>query len=396
MPIIEKFARSFFRVIISNPRIVLSGFLIAAGALGYQARHFEINASADTLLMKGDRHYIQTRVVNRRFSPQEEFLLIGYKPKNHPLFSEKTFKDLKELSEKLKKLDRVQSVRSILNVPILSNLEKRPTSSRFDGPASSESDIAEMTIEKQHFTVDEIKQVFGGHPLYEDLLINKDQTATALQVLFKRNKKIDQIQNRILDLQKKTLKGGLSRKDLEKIEQLKKKSAPIEKRYDQIRSSEIKEIRRIAAEYEQDAKIYLGGLHVLAYQLVRIIKHDLIIFGGAIAVMICLVLYWLFRKVRWVIIPVICCVCSVLSTLGLFGMLDLKATVISSSFISLQLILTLGITIHLIVQYREYCSEHPEWEQEELVTKTVLRKAGPCFYAGLTNMVGFASLTLAG
>jgi uncharacterized protein len=167
---------------------------------------------------------------------------------------------------------------------------------------------------------------------------------------------------------------------------------PIEKRLDKIRTSEIQTIRRILAGYEEDAEIYIGGLHVLGYQLIRIIKIDLIVFGGAIAMMVCLILFLLFRRLRWVIIPVICCGCSVLATMGLFGMLGLKATVISSSFIALQRILTLAIVIHLIVQYREFRASHPDWEQAELVTETLSRKAAPCFYAGLINLVGFASL----
>ncbi len=91
-------------------------------------------------------------------------------------------------------------------------------------------------------------------------------------------------------------------------------------------------------------------------------------------------------------IPVLCCACSVLSTMGLFGLLGLKTTVISSNFIALQLILTLAIVIHLIVQYREYSAAHPDWDQAELVRRDPARKARPCFYAGATTAVGFGSL----
>jgi hypothetical protein len=58
----------------------------------------------------------------------------------------------------------------------------------------------------------------------------------------------------------------------------------------------------------------------------------------------------------------------------------------------LQLILTLAIVIHLIVQYREFSGAHPHWQQEKLVEETLFRKAAPCFYAGITTSVGFASL----
>jgi hypothetical protein len=365
---------------------VLAVFLLFTGALGWQARHFEIDASADTLLMRDDPHYVQTRVINRRFSPQE-FLLVAYQPRDRPLLSRQTFTDLRTLSEKIRRLDRVESVRSILDVPLFT---------RTEGGLSSLEDPSEMSMEHRNYSIAELKKVFRGHPLYEDLLINREQTATALQVLFRSNKELEEIDSRIVDLQVKSLQEGLSADEERELSRLKARAEPIEKELDRIRTGEIETIRRILAEYGENAEIYLGGIHVLGYQLIRIIRNDLVVFGGTIGAMICLILLLLFRKVRWVVIPVVCCACSILATMGLFGLLGFKTTVISSNFIVLQLILTLAIVIHLIVQYREYSADHPDWEQAELVRQTLFRKAAPCFYAGVTTSVGFASLLFSG
>jgi hypothetical protein len=382
MSITERLLHFLIGFIVTHARMVLTIFLVLAGALGLQARHFEIDASADTLLVRDDKDYIQTQIVNRRFSPQE-FLLVAYKPKNRPLLSNHTFRDLKTLTKKLRQLDRVKSIRSILNVPLFSQIQ---------GGQPSLKDPSEWTIEQHDYSIEQIKKAFLGHPIYEDLLINKGQKATAIQVLFKNDEKLEKIRNRITDLQRKSLNGGLSVDEGKQLSRLKRQAGPIEKGLDRIRISEIETIRKIMTEYEDDAEICLGGLHVLGYQLIRIIKNDLIVFGSTIAAMICVILYLLFRKLRWVFITVLCCACSVLSTMGLFGLLGLKTTVISSNFIALQLILTLAIVIHLIVQYHEYCAIHPDWGQAELVRETLFRKAGPCFDAGITTAVGFASL----
>jgi hypothetical protein len=382
MPSTERLIHTLLGAIISHPRTVLAVFLLCAGALGWQARHFQIDASADTLLMRDDPNYLRTQVVNRRFSPQE-FLLVAYKPINRPLFSDRTFKDLKALRAQLRRLERVESVRSILNVPLFTPLE---------GGLATLQEPSQLTLEHQNYSMAQLKSAFRGHPLYEDLLVNKAQTATALQVLFRSNKELDGLNGRIVALQKNSRQNGLTPEEEKELTRLKKQAAPLEKELDRIRTAEIETIRGLISGYEKDAEIYLGGLHVLGYQLIRIIKNDLIVFGGAIAAMICLILFLLFRKMRWVVIPVICCGCSVLSTMGLFGLLGFKTTVISSNFIVLQLILTLAIVIHLIVQYREYSAAFPEWRQAELVRNTLFRKAGPCFYAGITTAVGFASL----
>jgi hypothetical protein len=368
--------------ILAHPRIVLAICLLGTAVFGWQARHFTIDASADTLLLQNDRNYIQTELVNHRFSPQE-FLLIAYKPKNQPLFSEQTFKNLRAISAALRRLDRVESVRSILNVPLFT---------RIRGDSALLKDLTGPTLESHKYSSSQLEKAFRWHPLYEDLLINRDQTATALQVLFRSNRELDEIKTRIITIQGKSLHGSLSDGEERELADLKRQANPIEKRLNQIRTGEIDKIRNILKEYQGDADLYMGGEHVLIHQLIRIIKNDLIVFGGAIAVVISLVLLLLFRRIRWVAISVACCGCSTLATVGLFGMLGLKTTVISANFIVLQLILTLAIVIHLIVQYREYIITYPHWQQAQLVQETLFRKAGPCFYAGITTSVGFASL----
>jgi hypothetical protein len=378
----ERLAHALLEAVIAHPVVVLVIFLLGTAALGWQARHFEIDASADTLLLRDDPNYLQTQVVNRRFSPQE-FLLVAYQPRNRPLLSEQTFQDLRTLSEKLRRLDRVESVRSILNIPLFPRIE---------GGLSALKDHSRWTLEQQDYSIAQLKEGFRWHPLYEDLLINREQTATALQVLFRSDKELDAIKDRTVALQEKSLRGGLSAEEERDLAGLKATAEPLEKKLDRIRTAEIEEVRRILADYKENADIYLGGVHVLGYQLIRIIQNDLILFGGAIGLAICLVLFLLFRRLRWVLVPVACCGCSVLATMGLFGLLGFKTTVISSNFIVLQLILTLAIVIHLIVQYREYSAAHPHWQQAQLVKETLFRKAGPCFYAGITTSVGFASL----
>ncbi|WP_049724004.1 efflux RND transporter permease subunit [Gilvimarinus polysaccharolyticus] len=370
------------RFLVEHHKLVLIAFTIITAALGYQALNFKIDASADTLLTKGNKLYLQTQVVNERFSPQE-FLLIAYQPKDHKVLSQKTFNNIAKLSAQLEQIERVESVRSILNVPLLS-LAK--------GGLSADSGAKKWTIEQSNFSPSVLKEVFTDHPIFEDLVINKAQTATALQVLFKPNKQLSDIDSKITALQEKALEHELSDNDQETLQTLQTKAAPLLRTLTQQRNQEIAKIRELIKPYEAESKIYLGGAHVLGYQLINIIKNDLSIFGGAIAGMICLVLFVIFGKTRWVLIPVLCCLSSVICTVGLFGLLGFKATVISSNFIALQLILTLAIVVHLIVQYREYSNANPEWQQKQLVIETFARKVQPCFYAGITTSIGFASL----
>ncbi|MCF7837618.1 MAG: MMPL family transporter [Candidatus Marinimicrobia bacterium] len=367
--------------IVRHPLYVLLYFLVAVGALGWQARKFRVDASADTLLMRGNRHYMQTQVMHQRFAPRE-FLLIAYAPTNHSVFSKQTFDDLKSIRGELRGLERVAAVRSLLDAPLLTLATGDLTT----------LDPSAWTVEQRSFSMETLRRALTDHPIYEQLLINRDQTAVALQVLFKADPELSRLEERITDLQRQALQGKLSPAKQRERRRLRREADPLYRRLDTQRRAEVSAIRKMLRPYEGRANLYLGGLHVVGFQLVRIIRNDLVVFGGAIAAMIAVILLALFRRIRWVVIPAVCCTCSLVATLGLFGMLGFKTTVISANFVVLQLILTLAIVVHLIVQYREYNRQHSDWEQPRLVTATLRRKAAPCLYAGLTTSVGFASL----
>lgn len=376
----------FIDLVVDRSQWVLALFVVIAGILAWQANRFELNASAETLLTKDNEIYLQTQLVNRRFAPQE-FLLVAYRPKTHDVLSEQTFTDLKAISSALIKLPRVESVRSILNVPLLSLAP---------GGLTADLDPDQWTIEANDFSIDQIRSALTGHPIYQDLLINKDFSATALQVSFQRDVPLERIENEMLDLQEKSSSSPLTATESQRLDQLKEQAEPLKKALDRARETEIKAIRTLSVEYQDRAEILLGGAHVLGYEMIQIITHDLIVFGIAIFIIICLTLALIFRELKWVVIPVICCVFSVLPTMGILALLDLKATVISANFIALQLILTMAIALHLIVQFIEEQDRDPDATTRELLKATLREKARPCLYAGITTSVGFASLLFSG
>tara|TARA_R100001143_G_scaffold31742_1_gene30793 strand:+ start:741 stop:3062 length:2322 start_codon:yes stop_codon:yes gene_type:complete len=340
------FRDSIVNLIIAQPLLILCLFLVLAGGLGWQAQNFEIDASPDTLLTRDNELYQQTQQVNERYAPQE-FLLLTYEPLNQQLYSDQTFDDILTIADDIMELPRVESVRHILNVPVFSGVE---------GVTELDADLSGLSIDPENYDSEALRDSFDNHPIYTNLLVNEDQTATAMQILFR------------------DVEGEYSQQELE-----------------QMRVDEVDRIRELTAPYAERASIHLGGVHVIAYQLINIISSDLIVFGLAIAALICVLLLILFRGLRWVAIPVICCACSVLPTMGLFALLGIKATVISANFIALQLILTLAIVIHLIVQYREEVTDD-SGDHKNRIRRTLQHKIGPCLFAGVTTSVGFASL----
>ncbi|WP_339767900.1 efflux RND transporter permease subunit [uncultured Paraglaciecola sp.] len=376
---------SLANMIIRHAKLILLLFVIGGGLAAWSAQQFKIDASADTLLIKNNKMFVETQVMNERFSPQE-FILVAYKPKDRPVFSQQSFNDIQQISSELKTLPRVAEVTNILNVPLLS----------LSGELDPDLKPDQLTWQANHYSADKMREVFTDHPLFTDLLVNKDQTATAMQIVFKPNTELRDIQSKIIGIQQKVLDGELSEQDEQRIDKLKRQAEPIEEQLKKTRQQEIKQIYQIIEPFKDDADLYLGGAYVLGQQMIDIIQSDLLVFGSAIGLAICLILFVLFRKIRWVVLPLLCCGLSVLLTVGLFGLLDFRATVISSNFIALQLILTLAVVVHLIVEFRQLEEQDSEASQQSLLRQTFINKFKPCLYAGITTSVGFASLLFSG
>ena len=135
---------------------------------------------------------------------------------------------------------------------------------------------------------------------------------------------------------------------------------------------------------------------MIANDVVSFVKSDLKVFGISILGFLNNNSFIIFRQIRWVILPIITCFFSVSITSGLFSIFNWEVTVISSNFISLQLILTMAITIHLIVRYRELIVLKKGVSQEKLLLFTVLQMLKPCFFTVITTIAGFSSLILSG
>ena len=358
-------------------------FTLLTAVLAWQAQYFEIDASADTLLVDNNKHYILTQLADQRYGA-EEFILIAFKPANTQLFSTPNLNALSKLGKEIAEISRVKQVKSIANVPI------------FTAAEVVSAEVKNLTWEKQKFDEKTLSLSLKKHPLYEGLLINKDQTALSLQVVFKSDQKVEQINHDIIDIKRHLLTRDLSEQELKSLEKLKQQQQKLNKKLEQTRIDEIEKIRAILLPYNKDGAFYLGGNNLLSYELIQIIKSDLVLFGSMIILVITVLLWFLFRRLSWVILPMVCCATSVVMTIGLLAALNFKVTVISANVFALQIILSLAMIIHLIVHYQELVVNHSEWAHKKLVLATIKQKIKPCFYAGLTTTIGFGSLIFSG
>lgn len=358
------------KVIFSYPLAVFAVLLAVLGFLGVQATKLEVDASSKTLVMEGDKDFAFTQKVAKRFHTPNS-LVIAFQPKED-LLSDKSLDAIESLTNELQKLEQINSITSILNVPLLISSDKPIKELIDDIPTLVTSDIDKSLAKKE----------FSKNPLYKENLVSKNFSTTAILLNLKEDS---------------TLKKLIQKKDA-----LQEGSAEFEKIQTQIKNHRdkerlenhlfIKEVRATLQEYKEHGKLYLGGVNMVADDLITFIKNDLVLYGSTLLLLLIIVLWLIFKEPRWVILPVVICLASIVATTGLLGLFGWEVTVISSNFIALQLIITISIVLHLIVRYRELALLHPKWNQEELVWETIKSKASPSFFAILTTIVGFSSL----
>ena len=372
--------RFFGRVILNRPTLIV--FMLLAGILflGYNAKNFRLDASAETLVLENDQDLQYSRVIDDRYGLQD-YLLMTYTPKGD-VFAEKTLANLRRLKDELEQLERVSSVVSILDVPLLQS------------PPVPIKELAGNIQTLELPTVDKslARREFKESPLYQNLLISPDLKTTALQIIFPKDTLYENLLNRRNYFRRKQAGSRLTEEEKTEFESV---SEQFQKHRDKMKSyrhQDIVAIREIMDKHRQEAELFLGGVSMIADDLISFIKKDLKVFGFGVLFFLIVTLGIIFRSIRWIFLPMLCCAFSVIAMMGLLGVFDWEVTVISSNFISLQLIITMAISIHLIVRYRELHFQHPESDQRKLVLDTACLMLTPCLYAALTTIVGFGSL----
>ena len=165
---------------------------------------------------------------------------------------------------------------------------------------------------------------------------------------------------------------------------------------DKINHETIIRIREILSKYSRYGSLHLGGVPMIADDMITFIKNDLIIFGIGVFLFLIIMLTIIFRKLRWVLLPLVSCFYAGLLMVGLLGLVGWNVTVISSNFISLMLIITMSMNVHLIVRYRQLRNDFPNYTQHELVLSTMSKMVWPCLYTALTTIMAFTSLVVSG
>jgi len=373
------FINQLYKKFLERPKLILVTLILIFSFSVYNAKNFQLDASADSLLLENDPDLNYLRSVNERYS-SEDFFVITYSPKKK--INEESLNELKKFVDEINNIKWVSKSISVLNAPLFE---------------SSDLPLIEKIKNIQYIVTPgiEINRALNelkNSPVYKKLIINEDGTTFGIVVYIKDNKEYLSALKTNKNFLDKQQNNKLSEKDLKDFEAHNKVLEKLKKEHNKNLESYNIEIRSHISKYKNIADINLSGIPMIADDLISFIKKDITVFGSGVFIFIIITLWFIFRDIRWVIFPLLSCLLSIAIMVGMLGYLNWKVTVISSNFISIMLILTMEINIHYVERYKQLQAEFPKKKENYLTYLTTTKIFTPILYAVLTTALAFLSL----
>ena len=373
----------YIELVFRRPLLVIALVLITAAGFGYYVQYFRLDASADSLMLEGDKDLEYSREINAIYGISES-VIIAYTPLNATLFSRPTLERMESLRQELLKIDRVSGVDSILNVPVF-----------LDTPLTGISEDY-LTLNDAEIDLDVAREELVNSPVFRNAVVSPDGETAGMLVSFEIDQRGRDLVDQRTELRSKETGGTLTAEESQVLADIEAEYAQYTITTSERQTDAIAQIRSILVNYRSDAQIFLGGAPMIADDLVTFVRDDLSSFSFGVLGFIIVALGLIFRKVRWVALPLVCCAVAGTVMVGVLGLMDWRVTVVSSNFISLLLIITISLTVHLTVRYRELRATRHFSSHEKLLQHAVLSMFKPCLYTGLTTAVAFGSLIVSG
>ena len=374
--------RFYSFLVFTKPYLVIAILLLLVGFFGWQTQNFRLDASADSLLLEDDPDLEFSREMNVRYGSSEA-VTVAYTPKGD-LFSREELNKLGALSEELLAIGRIESVDSILNVPI------------FEDTPLIEISEDYLTLADQDIDLVAAREEVTSSPVFRNAVISPDGQTAGMLVSFAMDETARDLIGRRTELRNKGRSEELSADETSELAKVEADYAVHSVLAGNRQHEIISAVRETLERYRGGAQIYLGGAPMIADDLVTFVQADLSSFSFAVVLLIIFALGLIFRKVRWVVLPLACCAVAGVIMVGMLGLMDWRVTVVSSNFISLLLIITISLTVHLTVRYRELRATRHYSDHDKLLRHSVLSMFRPCLYTALTTAVAFGSLVVSG
>ena len=373
-------SNAYQNIVIQKPKLIFTLLFLVLLSFGYFSKDFRLDASSDTLLLENDPDLNYLREVTKRYG-SKDFLVLTYTPEKE-IINDDTIINILNLRHDIQNLSWVHNVITIFDIPLLSSSDE-PLIERLKNYKT----LNHKDIDKKRG----FEEIINS-PVFKEFVISEDGKTTGIIVNLKSNEKLREFIEKKDYFYNKSTTESLNPEEKKNYSKFLNDFEIYKDSLKKQNHENILEIRNIIKNHQSSAKIHLGGIPMIADDMMTFIKNDIIVFGAGVFLFIVVTLWFIFRKILWIIIPLNSCFFSVLIMIGLLGLLGWKVTVISSNFIALMLILTMAMNIHMSVRYLQLRRDYPELSNSEAILQTSQKMFWPILYTVLTTICAFLSL----
>ncbi|MHC4598311.1 MAG: efflux RND transporter permease subunit [Planctomycetota bacterium] len=410
--------------VLRRPWLALLAVVIPIVVMASFLPGFELNVSSDALILEKDpalRIYDESRLV----FGSDDYVIIAFEADD--VFDEKSVRLIASLTRDLSAIEGVDRVLSLTSASLFTSPKRGSLLGVMmsgGDPITLDADACDRALARRELTESGI---------YADNLVTPDGTKTALLVYLLQRSEGHGLERRIHAIDRILAGGEGAEKALGALkkerEELRAKPSKEEARAAEIerllrgdrkdltawreetnarfqvivaerrtrREKVVGDIRKILAPYEAEGTTFhSSGLPVIFTDMMTYVRRDITLFGSLVAGFLVLVLGVVFRKLRWVVLPMAAGLGTVGLVLGTMVAAGIQTTVITSNLTSLLMILTMAHSIHFAVRADEEFALDATAPRRDRILRAVRHIGTPCFYIACTTAVGFVSLIISG
>ena len=360
-----------FKTILKYPKQILFCCILFFFISLFYAIKLPIDASSESLILENDKDFKIYEEILQDYQTKD-FLILAFIPKDGNVFSNHSLQILQKITQDIKKIPQVQDTLSILNAPLLKST-----------PNLELQEILKInpTLLSKQTDKNLAKTEILNHPFYTQNIISKNAKTAGILIYLKEDIKLKE-----LTQLKNTANTKEEKQNIQNLIHTHKQNSQIHN------AQTIQALKSLKEQYTAEGKVYLGGIMLIASDMIDYVKSDLITYGTALSIILALMLWIFFRHIYFVALSFCVCLFSLVVSSGIFSFFGYQITIVSSNYVSLLLIISVSLIVHLIVSYLEFYEKFPKASQKNLVYAVMLNKASPSFFAVLTTIIGFLSL----
>lgn len=355
---------------------VLLAFAAAAVAAGWFLPRTSVDASTRMLLDEKDpdlAYYNESRLL---WASDDEFAIFACR--RDDWFTPESLAMLRDIAADLQAVPHVSKVQSVFSVPLLRN---RKSPLPFPIPTS---------LDAKGVDVARAKEELLGHTLARGVFLSEDGRDAVLLAYLETVPELTELE--------REQDAATARGDLAKVAELEPRHEPLRAELRARRRAMVDGVRAVAAKWSPKLAepVALSGLPIINMNLIEHVSHDLDVFGVASFAIFVLAFALIYRRFRWVALPIATCVMPVVLVLGAMAFLGLRLTIITANLPLLIFVIMLPYTVYLVERYRERRARDPSEPHAETTAGAARDVWLPCLYSCTTTMAGFASLLTSG